>query len=61
MAAVVGLWIVDLALNGLAAPCRALVADIAPSKQEMGNSLMAGWASLGGVTGFVICTLPWSR
>jgi len=61
-AAIVGLWIIDMANNGLAGPCRALVADIAPAEQQrLGNALMAVWSSIGSVIGFVICAIPWTR
>lgn len=60
--AIVGLWIVDMANNALAGPCRALIADIAPSEQQrLGNSLMAVWSSIGSVIGFMICAVPWAR
>jgi len=61
-AATVGLWIIDMANNGLAGPCRALIADIAPSEQQrLGNALIAVWSSIGNVIGFVMCAVPWTH
>lgn len=62
MVAIVGLWILDSAQNGLTGPARALIADIAPPEQQkLGNSLIAVWSSLGSVLGFAFCAVPWSR
>ncbi len=61
-AAIVGLWIIDMANNGLAGPCRALIADISPPEQQrLGNALMAVWSSIGSIIGFVLCAIPWTR
>ena len=61
-AAIIGLWVIDMANNSLAGPCRALIADIAPPEQQrLGNAIMAVWSSVGSVIGFLICAIPWAR
>jgi len=60
--AVIGFWLLDLANNTVAAPCRALLMDVAaPSQQALGGSLFSFMLGFGNLLGYFLGSLNWTR